>query len=310
MGLIIDFEVRGEAFQYDKTGQISTGRLGENGQPESLDYFNITKFPAIMEEYGNKPDTLWIAFPSDNPEDFMTYRCVQWGKNKQTKRVCDRKNFFVRFDQFAGVDTVNNQNRFHKVGENYPCQFPNCKCTVDFNFIAFVLHPMTGKAMNWTPIKFHSTSWEAGRRFLTELGLRQGLIKWHPFKLWVEMHKNGLKRFPVWYLEALDIRNPDLIEDTKFSQAQLNSPQLMIGTGEQTGMEQRTVARIIDRINEVEVKPENLVVLAGLGKELAKTVEKLSERAQGRIREAYTQRQMEIKNSIAASNVFNGDTKK
>lgn len=313
MGLIIDPEMRGEMFQCDTRGTITTGRRNpQTNQPESLDYFNVEKFEEILHYYGKKPATFIIAFPSEYPKEFITFRCVQWGKNRETKRVCNRKTFFVRFDQFKCKDEENNTNIFYRVGENYPCEFPACACTVDFSFLAFVLNPQTGKSINWLPIKFKNTSFSAGQRFLTELELRKGLVKYHPFKLWVEMKKSGMNKFPVWGLEAFDFRsNPALAEKvskTNYEMLEFGRQNLLEAADEEM-VEEKTVMEMIELIDDIPAEKDSMAELEALGQEIAGKVEGMSEKNKEKIREKFKQKKNDITTAIQAWVLFSGNKK-
>lgn len=61
-------------------GKIKVGQLSEKGYPQSIDWFRADgKYASLFHEaYGEKPSTIQIVFPNDNPEqcckEYYEYR--------------------------------------------------------------------------------------------------------------------------------------------------------------------------------------------------------------------------------------------
>jgi len=215
MGLIIHDDAIKVSIGHDRRGKITSG-AGSKSAPKSLNYFNVRQFDEILYHYGEKPDKLILYFPSNTLEHFLTYRFVQWGSNGQTKRVCDKKTFFVRYDQERerekGVVTEY-PGDYYRAGKTYDCEHGRCGCRVDFRLIAFIANPKTGALINLLPYMFRSTSAISADFILTQLKFHAGHYLGLNWLIWVEEVKNGLKKYPIWKIEPGRYRNPMLAGD-------------------------------------------------------------------------------------------------
>lgn len=74
-------------------------------RPVSTDYFVLVHpesgemyFEELVALYGNKPQLLYVTFPSDNMIDFFNDDYKQWGKNSVKIKQCDGENVEFFFD--------------------------------------------------------------------------------------------------------------------------------------------------------------------------------------------------------------------
>jgi hypothetical protein len=204
----------------DPRGKIKSGMRNEKGLPQSLDYFNISKFPELMKCYGLKPSVLIIFFPTDRISDFFDCNMILWNKTNTKSRFCDGEICYHRIaEEIKGVK--------YEAGQESPCV---CKaldinnkedakkmCHYSAYFKAYVAVPQTGKVENPMCYLFETGSHNTGENILSELEkikvLNEGRLLGVPFALSVKMisGKDAKSKFPIWTLTPIglmsDIRN-------------------------------------------------------------------------------------------------------
>jgi len=188
----------------DPRGNISSGHKTEAGYPESLDYFNISKFPELIEAYGEKPTALVLFFPTNRITDFLDCNYQLWGKNNKLIRSCDGEKCLHRINE-----EVNGKK--YAAGEETECicnQLPaedKKRCRFSGWFKAFVALPRIGKIDNPMPYRFVTGSHHSMENVISELEkmlvLNNGVLIGVPFMLTVKM-VSGIdnRKFPIWNL--------------------------------------------------------------------------------------------------------------
>ncbi len=78
-------------------GKIKVGRKGENGYPQSVDYFICdSKYKSFFDEaYGEKPDTIQIAFISDSFESSCDERFECRDKDGRLSAKGDGESYYL-----------------------------------------------------------------------------------------------------------------------------------------------------------------------------------------------------------------------
>jgi hypothetical protein len=204
----------------DRRGKITTGiktksKAGKD-IPKSLDYFNISKFPELVAVYGEKPDKLFIVFPSDNIDVFFQTEYVLWAKKGEgrawKKRSCDGEVCThhvpetlnkVKYDRGDTHECFN-------CGTNDCDLDPDHQCKCYTGFGAYVLDPGTGRVILFRPYRFQTNSVNSSDNILSELSKifeQYGGIPKIPFMLSVKMQetqtKDGGKNiYPLWDCQA------------------------------------------------------------------------------------------------------------
>jgi hypothetical protein len=195
----------------DPRGDISSGKRNEKGLPEKLPYFNVEDFPELVEIYGPKPTELILFFPTDNPNDFLSYRYERWGAKGDKSvliRYCDCEECVHRIaEDVGGVK--------YEAGEVTQCvcdalpQDDRQLCTPRFWFKAFVAHPQTLRPNNPLTYRFHSSRNSAEHiisALLLMKDLNMGVLRNIPFRLTVTIVQDQVeakKNFPVWNLTPI-----------------------------------------------------------------------------------------------------------
>ena len=185
----------------DQRGKITTGKKSENGYPKSLNHFNISRFPELVNIYGEKPDKLILFFPSHNIGEILQTEYNLWGKGASGA---------VKLRSCNG-----NECQDLKTGETKECfcqdlpKKQQCKCYTGFK--AWVATPTTEKIQIISPLpyQFQSHSKNSGDAIYSALQLTwqltDGKLKGIPFVLSVKMIEKlvaGEKRkFPLWSLQ-------------------------------------------------------------------------------------------------------------
>jgi hypothetical protein len=191
----------------DIRGNISSGKKSEAGFPESLDYFNISKFPELIEVYGEKPQMLVLFFPTDRITDFLDCNYRLWGSNKAMIRSCDSEKCFHRIDET--VDSLQ-----CKAGEETECWCKKLtedhkkRCRYSGWFKAFIAHPKLGKVDNPMPYRFITGSHNSIENIMSELEkmlvLNNGKLIGIPFMLSVKMVAGtGKNKYPIWNIASI-----------------------------------------------------------------------------------------------------------
>lgn len=195
-------------FPVDDRGKITTGLKGskdKKGVKKSLDYFSIEEFEELTAVYGNKPTKLLLYFPPGPIEDYFQFYYAEWGQNNKAKRRCNREIFTVTFDH-DGL----------KKGENYSCQYPECKCKPQVYFNAFIGNPQNGRLISnfGKTYLFRTGSHENGQRIYTALKMKEGMIFGQAYILSVNWITDGDKAYPSWNIEPRHHLNKQLESHT------------------------------------------------------------------------------------------------
>ena len=191
---------------FDPKGNISSGHKNQDGLPESLDYFNISKFPELIEGYGEKPTALVLFFPTNRITDFLDCNNRLWGRTNTMIRSCDGERCFHRIaEELEGLKC--------KAGEDTECwckklNLPsNHKKRCHYNgwFKAYVLLPNLRKVDNPMPYRFITGSHNSIENVMSALEsmlvLTKGNLIGVPFVLTVKMVAGVDKaKFPIWNL--------------------------------------------------------------------------------------------------------------
>lgn len=223
---MIKREVRGIRITHDGRGKISAG-TGTAGKMKKLDHFNVSAFPEIIEQYGEKPTKLLVVAPAVSAiEQFFEDSFELWGRPKDAgadvkgtlKRSCDGETAIFRTEQVV-------DGKRHGAGEEGPCvckdlpkeverkgrMVPNpeiCRyhCRVKF----FVANPRTGKVQHPLCYLFDTHSINSGKAVYSELEkveqMNRGILSFVQFLMSVKLvqdKRNIKNRFPVWQLEVV-----------------------------------------------------------------------------------------------------------
>jgi hypothetical protein len=191
----------------DRRGKITTGTKSEKGFPKSLDYFDVQKFPELIDAYGKAPDKLIVYVPSNNIEDFYRTEYHLYGGNQTKKRTCDGTTCLHHIDET--IDGIS-----YKAGQETECICKNlpddsketCKGYMSLKvFIA----DMKGVVINPICYFFESHSTNTADNLYSELQkawrLLNGRLVGIPFLLSVNMisGKDAKQKFPIWSLQTL-----------------------------------------------------------------------------------------------------------
>ena len=119
-------------------GRVACGEKSEKGYPRSLDYFVASgKYAELFKSaYGDKPSTIQIVFPSDNPE--LVCREEYEFRDTQGKLVAsgDGETFKVwssKSKAYTILSVTEYPNLMEMVKSKYPSQ--EWKITLTLNFI-------------------------------------------------------------------------------------------------------------------------------------------------------------------------------
>ena len=194
----------------DQRGKISSGEKSDKGFPRSLDYFNVSKFPELLEAYGDKPKELNLYFPTDNIPDFYENEFSLYGANNKL-RSCDGETCIHRIQEDIGGAT-------YAAGEATPCvcqtMAPDDKkrCKYVCYLRAWIGIPQPSgapKIESHLCYLFMTHSQNSGDSIYSELDtirtLNRGILRGVPFKLSVRMvagKMNAKEKFPIWSLQA------------------------------------------------------------------------------------------------------------
>ena len=113
----------------DRRGKITTGKKTQSKSgkeiPTSLEYFNIEKFPELVAAYGDKPEKLFIAFPSNDIDQFFQTEYVVWAQSKSggawKKRSCDGEECTHHVPEVLNVDGKQVKYNAGEVHECFCC---------------------------------------------------------------------------------------------------------------------------------------------------------------------------------------------
>ena len=183
-------------------GRVACGEKSEKGYPRSLDYFVASgKYAELFKSaYGDKPSTIQIVFPSDNPE--LVCREEYEFRDTQGKLVAsgDGETFKVWSDKTKAYITLSTE-QYPNLMEMIAGKYPKCewKITLTLNFIIPKVRGIMG-LWSFSTKGSASTIPQVRDTFdamLEQNGHASGVI----FDLSVKMHKsnkpNDSSRYPV-----------------------------------------------------------------------------------------------------------------
>lgn len=173
-------KLRQKKVNVDPRKKISTGyRSVEKDLPKKAGHFVVAHpeekeevyYPELVELYGDKPIMFYIAFPSNNIEDFFKAKMNIWGSNKVKKRSCDQNICEHYLDEtVGGVDYkagVQSECVCHKNGfiddsgilakGLNKLQKSQC-CKPDIYLSCWILNPKTLQIINPLPYLIESHS--------------------------------------------------------------------------------------------------------------------------------------------------------
>lgn len=119
-------------------GRVACGEKSEKGYPRSLDYFVASgKYAELFKSaYGDKPSTIQIVFPNDDPE--LVCREEYEFRDTQGKLVAsgDGETFKVWSDKTKAYITLSTE-QYPNLMEMIAGKYPKCewKITLTLNFI-------------------------------------------------------------------------------------------------------------------------------------------------------------------------------
>lgn len=157
---------------YTTEGDISCGAKIMTAKGEQLvkyDYFNVSKFPEIMNIYGDKPKEIFIEFPNfGDVEEFASYAFYDYNQ-KRLKRICDR-DIFTAISDFK--DYIDGKPIEYHRGEKHKCIFPDCKgkCKAGIRITARVVNNEE-QQIYLLPgfVSFVNHNYKSGNRIVTQL---------------------------------------------------------------------------------------------------------------------------------------------
>jgi hypothetical protein len=201
----------------DTRGKIKSGIKNERGLPQSVEYFNIIKFPELVKAYGQKPTMLVVFFPTNRITDFFDCNYILWNKTNTKSRFCDGEKCYHRI-----AEDINGVH--YEAGQESPCVCKDMNpekdkkkmCSYTAYFKAYVAIP-PGKVENPMCYLFETGSHNSGENVLSELEkmlvLTNGKLQGVPFMLSVKMvsGKDAMTKFPIWTIQPIglisEIRN-------------------------------------------------------------------------------------------------------
>lgn len=195
----------------DQRGKITTGikstSSGGKEIPKAVDYFVIDKFPEIIQEYGQKPNKLIIAFPTNDINSLFDCNYVAYG-NETKLRQCDGETCIHRIDE-------NIDGEQYKAGQETKCickelaENHKKRCRYVMYLKAWILKK-NGSLLSPNIYLFTSGSKNTGDNIYSELEkvrfLNNEILQHIPFGLSVKMisgKEDAKKTFPIWTLQAI-----------------------------------------------------------------------------------------------------------
>lgn len=135
-----------------RIGKIKIGMLNDRGFPQSVDYFIPSgKYAALFSRaYGDKPQTIQIVFPDDNPE----LVCIEQYeyRDNEGRRIAygDGKDFYVwSGERYELLSIEKYPNLMNTVSKRYPNKNvekggDGWKITLTLNFIIPMIRGIVG----------------------------------------------------------------------------------------------------------------------------------------------------------------------
>ena len=224
----------------DRRGKITTGKKSEKGYPQSLDYFNISAFPELVQEYGEKPERLVIMFPTSNIEDFYSTEYNMWGGKGDKpikKRQCDGELCTHKVTEMInGIEYLAGTVSACVCKSLPEGDKQRCKCYMGMK--AFIVH-RDGKIHNPICYMFESHSVNTADNLYSQISnisaLTDNRMRGVPFILSVRMVDtitDGQKRrYPVWDIQPfgsipqiMEMSRQDVLPTTTEQSLQLEAP--------------------------------------------------------------------------------------
>lgn len=211
-----------------KHAKIKSGKKGKSSKgkdiPMKLDYFNIVKFPELLEEFGDKPKRIPIILPLDDINSFYTFHMAKWGMSKGKEkgvemRRCNlttclhRGNYEIKGRKFSAGETTEcicQSALLNKEVEDDAKKM----CRADLQLKAFIFIPTKKRIDSPLAYIFESHSINSGINILSALTQLQeamkpingGRIAGMPMILSVNMvsREGDLSNtYPIWSLEPV-----------------------------------------------------------------------------------------------------------
>lgn len=192
---MLNHSVRKIRIATDVRKKISIGYKTEKGLPKAVDHFVTANpesgevyYPEIEALYGSNPNKLFIAFPSNNIQDFYNDNYNLWQGNQTKRRTCDGVNCLHVVDETiedipykAGTDSEC-VCKSHSLFETDDKELKKIKCKLDIYMTAYILHPKTLRPISPIAYLFTNHSINSANNIYTELS-RYSKFVGYPFVL-------------------------------------------------------------------------------------------------------------------------------
>jgi hypothetical protein len=286
----------------DPRGKIKSGMKNAKGLPQSLDYFNIDKFPDLQAAYGLKPSMLIVFFPTNNITDFFDCNYVLYGKETKI-RSCDGERCIHRIDEeiggtkYAAGEESECTCLKHKIGDK-----DKKRCKYHAYFKAYIALPQTGKVDSPMCFLFETGSHNTGENVLSELEkirvLNNGVLLGVPFALSVKMvsgKESAKTKFPIWTLTPIGLLSEIRKRADQFSLAPIQG-QFLLDSPKTVAAEVVEDEKGKKMLKEVQAAKDR-AALKGLFDKVSKmlTKKEISDDEFSKIRDGLNQRWTEVK---------------
>lgn len=224
---MIDRTLRRQKLERDRRGYITTGRKSEKGRPQTLDHFNVERFPEIIQYYGERPTELVIMLPDDDIETFFTDDFAAWGQEYGSavkKRFCNGKQCTHRIDETVEGVTYGRGEVSACICEDLPAD-SKARCRYTAILKASLVSPDGQRIISPHVYGFKTGSQNSGDQIFGELERLDLLLRIHgdgrpqlkgklctlSVKM-VQGKESVMTKFPIWTLEAFRFVQPTLPE--------------------------------------------------------------------------------------------------
>jgi hypothetical protein len=190
---------------------------GGNTRGKSLDYFNVSAFPELVEAYGQQPKRLMLVLPHSDIESVFQSEWQTWGKSKKRTdakgkkiRQCDGETCVFHLDKMVLGE------KYGK-GQAVPCICKEKELDTDHKehcasrtvLVAYVVSPKTGMLTSALPYRFETGSVGSAEQVFTELQRLSIFTQQNLFcqmlLLEVRMHQGEKEgkatNFPLWHAQ-------------------------------------------------------------------------------------------------------------
>ncbi len=200
----------------DRRGKIKCGYRGNDGLPKKAYHFVIahpetgeTNFPELVEIYGTEPTSIFLAFPSNNIEDFFNDDFGLWQKNNTKRRSCNGEECTHIVDEtiegvkYSAGSVTECVCIKHGLFNALNKELKNIACKCDLYLKAWILHPETLRPISPTCYLFENHSTNSADNIYGEFFTPEGERKWAqvmniPFVLTVKkIKKADNTTFPI-----------------------------------------------------------------------------------------------------------------